>query len=195
MELRSPKRFVRPGTSATYAVTCLVLNNIYRKKFLLEQGKKTTMTQNPKFRYEDWGPKHFSFRFLKAISYFTWRNLGDEAFVGQPAPNTPVIDLQGKPHSIFDFVKGKEELIRQVETDVAEFAPFLKWTRCNETSASACLSNRNTVQNLLLKDTNSPLNNNLKTPILFELRYLLLSIGAYNIETPSGSITAFSHLF
>uniref|UniRef100_H3ALR9 Iodothyronine deiodinase n=1 Tax=Latimeria chalumnae TaxID=7897 RepID=H3ALR9_LATCH len=81
------------------------------KKFLLEQGKKTTMTQNPKFRYEDWGPKHFSFRFLKAISYFTWRNLGDEAFVGQPAPNTPVIDLQGKPHSIFDFVKADRPLV------------------------------------------------------------------------------------
>ncbi|XP_072429831.1 type I iodothyronine deiodinase isoform X2 [Chiloscyllium punctatum] len=75
------------------------------KKFMLKMGLKTTMTQNPKFKYEDWGPTFFSFRFLKVVMQNLIMSYGDDAFKGYPAPNTRVIDLENKEHKLLDFAK------------------------------------------------------------------------------------------
>ncbi|GCC33099.1 hypothetical protein chiPu_0011566, partial [Chiloscyllium punctatum] len=74
-------------------------------------GLKTTMTQNPKFKYEDWGPTFFSFRFLKVVMQNLIMSYGDDAFKGYPAPNTRVIDLENKEHKLLDFAKDNRPLI------------------------------------------------------------------------------------
>ncbi|XP_078417764.1 type I iodothyronine deiodinase isoform X3 [Cetorhinus maximus] len=75
------------------------------KRFVLKMGLKTTMSQNPKFKYEDWGPTFFTFRFVKVAARHLLMNCGDEAFKGLSAPNTRVIDLENKEHKVLDFVK------------------------------------------------------------------------------------------
>ncbi|GCB76503.1 hypothetical protein scyTo_0015503, partial [Scyliorhinus torazame] len=80
------------------------------KKLVLKSGLKTSMTQNPKFKYEDWGPTFFSLRFVKTVARSLIMNCADEAFKGSPAPNTRVVDLENKEHKVLDFVKDNRPL-------------------------------------------------------------------------------------
>ncbi|CAB1324663.1 unnamed protein product [Coregonus sp. 'balchen'] len=85
-----------------------LLNLISRsltKKVILKMGEKVTMTQNPKFKYEDWGPTFMSWNFIKTILGHMWTNVGQEAFVGNNAPDSPVVTLEGKRTSIYNYLK------------------------------------------------------------------------------------------
>ncbi|MGH0174579.1 UNVERIFIED_CONTAM: hypothetical protein FKN15_009137 [Acipenser sinensis] len=75
------------------------------KKIILKLGEKTTMTQNPKFKFEDWGPTFWTLNFVKEAVVHAWKNTGDEAFVGGLAPNTPVLNLDGEKTDIYGFIK------------------------------------------------------------------------------------------
>lgn len=63
------------------------------KKIQLKMGEKSTMTQNPKFKYEDWGPSFFSLAFFKTVFSINWCSLGLEAFEGYAAPDTALFTL------------------------------------------------------------------------------------------------------
>lgn len=76
------------------------------RKIHLKMGEKSTMTQNPKFRYEDWGPTFFSLRFIKTVLSVNWCSLGLEAFEEHAAPDTALFTLDGQKTSIHRFLKG-----------------------------------------------------------------------------------------
>lgn len=81
------------------------------KKIHLKIGEKFTMTQNPKFKYEDWGPSFFSLVFIKTVFSHSWCSLGQEAFVGYAAPDTALFTLDGQKTSIHRFLKGNRPLV------------------------------------------------------------------------------------
>lgn len=81
------------------------------KKFLLKMNEKTTMTQNPKFKYEDWGPTFTSWIFIKTAASHMWMSLGQEAFRGGDAPDTPVVTMKGVKSSLFKYMKGNRPLV------------------------------------------------------------------------------------
>lgn len=76
------------------------------KKINLKMGERSTMTQNPKFKYEDWGPTFFSLAFIKTVISVNWCSLGLEAFEGHAAPDTALFTLDGQKTSIHRFLKG-----------------------------------------------------------------------------------------
>ncbi|KAA0714271.1 Type I iodothyronine deiodinase [Triplophysa tibetana] len=63
------------------------------------------MTQNPKFKYEDWGPTFLSPVFVKTVISANWCTLGLEAFEGYTAPDTTVYTMDGQKTSIHRFLK------------------------------------------------------------------------------------------
>lgn len=81
------------------------------KRILLKLGERVTMTQNPKFKYEDWGPTFATLTCVKSALGHLWISLGDEAFVGDRAPNTPVVTLDGRKGQIYDFLKDNRPLV------------------------------------------------------------------------------------
>ncbi|KAK2898409.1 hypothetical protein Q8A67_009827 [Cirrhinus molitorella] len=89
------------------------------KKIHLKMGEKFTMTQNPKFKYEDWGPTFFSMAFIKTVASVNWCSLGLEAFEGHAAPDTALFTLDGQKTSIHRFLKGNRPL------DFSDVADFL----------------------------------------------------------------------
>ncbi|KAM4629103.1 type I iodothyronine deiodinase isoform 2-T2 [Polymixia lowei] len=93
----------------------------FTKKILLKLGEKTTMAQNPNFKYEDWGLTFMSFAFVKAVLQHLWLCLGQEAFLGGDAPDSPVVTLEGKKSTIFKYLHDEfKELVKDFR-DVADF--------------------------------------------------------------------------
>ncbi|KAI9547629.1 hypothetical protein NQZ68_014895 [Dissostichus eleginoides] len=81
------------------------------KKLILKLGERVTMTQNPSFKFEDWGPTFGSFMFFKTASHHLWLSLGQEAFVGGEAPDTDVVSMEGTKSRISRFVKDNRMLV------------------------------------------------------------------------------------
>lgn len=93
--------------SVVVGKTLLILFPNAMKRYILKQGEKSRMNQNPKFSYENWGPTFFSFNYLLFVLKVKWKRLEDEAFEGNPAPNTPVVTLRGEVCHLLDFMQGE----------------------------------------------------------------------------------------
>ncbi|OXB64585.1 hypothetical protein ASZ78_016037 [Callipepla squamata] len=91
--------------------TMMILFPDATKRYILKLGEKSRMNQNPKFSYENWGPTFFSFQYLLFVLKVKWKRLEDEAYEGHPAPNTPVVALNGDTRHIFSFMRDNRPLV------------------------------------------------------------------------------------
>ncbi|TRY76047.1 hypothetical protein DNTS_031954 [Danionella cerebrum] len=88
------------------------------RKIHLRMGERSTMTQNPKFKYEDWGPTFFSWAFIKAVLGVNWCSLGIEAFEGHAAPDTALFTINGEKTSVHRFLKDAWAFANNVDISV-----------------------------------------------------------------------------
>ena len=93
------------GLSFLLGIVRLISPSLARK-ITLKMGEKTTMTQNPNFKYEDWGLTFSSMSMVRAACQHMWLSLGQEAFVGGAAPDTPVVTMQGERTTISRYMRG-----------------------------------------------------------------------------------------
>ncbi|XP_075566397.1 type I iodothyronine deiodinase isoform X2 [Pelecanus crispus] len=92
-------------TCVVIGKTLMILFPNAMKRYILKQGEKSRMNENPKFSYENWGPTFFSFKYLLFVLKVKWKRLEDEAYEGHSAPNTPVVTFHGEVRHLFDFMQ------------------------------------------------------------------------------------------
>ncbi|NXX15271.1 IOD1 deiodinase, partial [Podargus strigoides] len=97
--------------SVVVGKTLMILFPNAMKRYILKQGARSRMNENPKFAYENWGPTFFSFKYLLFVLKVKWKRLEDEACEGQPAPNTPVVTCSGEVCHLLDFLQDNRPLI------------------------------------------------------------------------------------
>ncbi|XP_061636219.1 type I iodothyronine deiodinase isoform X2 [Phyllopteryx taeniolatus] len=102
--------YVRTGSMLLY-VLCwnVVLRAVHlispalAKKAILKMNERTTMNKNPSFTYDDWGPTFLTHAFVKTAAGHMWASLGQKAFVGGRAPDSPVVSMDEQQSSICNF--------------------------------------------------------------------------------------------
>ena len=76
-------------------------------KIVLKMGERSTMTQNPNFKFEDWAQTFGSKEYIKFAFRRLWMNLGQEAFVGGEAPDSPVVTMKREKTNICKYLNGE----------------------------------------------------------------------------------------
>ncbi|NXU47916.1 IOD1 deiodinase, partial [Turnix velox] len=103
--------FLQVASTVVVGKMLMVLFPEAMKRYILKQGEKSRMNQNPKFSYENWGPTFFSFQYLLFVLKVKWKRLEDEAQEGCPAPNTTVVATSGEVCHLLDFMRDNRPLI------------------------------------------------------------------------------------